>query len=302
MSASVSVIIPAYNRARYLPASIDSVLSQEPAPLEVIVVDDGSTDDTPSVAARYVDQHPGRVRYVRQSNAGPAAARNRGVAESRAPLVALLDSDDLWLPGKLAAQLPLFDDPAVGMAYGAFHCFDDATGDVTHDYFAGDRRTYHDMLAFVALGTQTLVFRRDVFDAVGGFDPAAEPAEDQDFCVRVAARFALRGVPRPLAQVRQHPGQMSGDKDRMYQASMHVVRRHEAASPHGPDCADCRRAAAAARGMIHGFYYRDLNRRARSAAGRGRVVRALSLALRALWIDPTALARFPRKMYGRASR
>src|SRR5690349_21494110 len=101
-ATSVSVIIPTYNYAHYLPCAIDSVLAQTQPAAEVIVVDDGSTDATREVCARYTDP---RVRYVHQSNAGLSAARNTGLREARSPLVAFLDADDRWEPAFLGTTL-----------------------------------------------------------------------------------------------------------------------------------------------------------------------------------------------------
>src|SRR4051794_13197703 len=101
---TVSVVVPTYNQPRLLSETLDGVLAQTFADFEVVVVDDGSTDDTPAVLARYAGRD-GRVRVVRQPNAGIGAARNRGLDEARGRYVAPLDHDDLWMPGKLAAQV-----------------------------------------------------------------------------------------------------------------------------------------------------------------------------------------------------
>ena len=114
---SVSVVIPAYNRARRLPAAIDSVLRQGVADVEVIVVDDGSQDDTRAVVARYGD----RVRYIHQSNAGVGSARNTGLRHATGEFIAFLDSDDRWLDFKLSLQLALFAArPDVGLIFSDF--------------------------------------------------------------------------------------------------------------------------------------------------------------------------------------
>src|SRR5258708_549681 len=108
--ALVSVVIPTWNRAALLGDALDSVFAQDYAPVQVIVVDDGSTDDTRSLVARYPC-----VEYYQQQHAGSAAARNRGVAHARGDYVAFLDSDDVWLPGKLRTELDLFHHfPAAG--------------------------------------------------------------------------------------------------------------------------------------------------------------------------------------------
>ncbi|MFC2106017.1 glycosyltransferase family 2 protein, partial [Candidatus Bipolaricaulota bacterium] len=96
----VSAIIPVFNGERFLVEAIESVLAQDYDPLEIIIIDDGSTDNTPRIAAGYAD----RIRYVRQENGGPAAARNAGLLHSHGEAVSFLDADDLWTPGKLMSQ------------------------------------------------------------------------------------------------------------------------------------------------------------------------------------------------------
>ena len=152
----VSVVIPAYNRAAYLAQAIDSVLAQTYTPLEIIVVDDGSTDDTAQLAASYLP----RIQLIRQANAGAAAARNSGIAQSHGELIALLDSDDRWLPDKLARQVPLFADQRVGLVHGGIRSFRDSDGSTIGDYFPGADLDVHALLSYPGLCTQTLVFRR----------------------------------------------------------------------------------------------------------------------------------------------
>src|SRR5689334_17679721 len=113
----VSVVIPAFNRAFILPEALDSVLAQTWKDFEILVVDDGSTDDSETALRPYVERFG--VRFLRQANQGPAAARNRGIEAARGKYVAFLDSDDLWLPIKLSAQIPRMEaHPDVVMSYG----------------------------------------------------------------------------------------------------------------------------------------------------------------------------------------
>ena len=117
----VSVVIPAFNQARFLPAAIDSALAQTYRDREIIVVDDGSTDETPDVARRYGDA----LRYVRQANKGLAGARNTGIERARGEFVALLDSDDVWLPGFLEHMMAVAEaQPRAAVYFGAWRYID----------------------------------------------------------------------------------------------------------------------------------------------------------------------------------
>src|SRR5688572_3090637 len=122
MQHLVSVIMPAYNSGRFLAESVRSVQAQTFGGWELIIVDDGSTDDTAAVARGFAESDA-RVRYVARANGGQAAARNTGLGEARGPLVAFLDSDDLWLPGKLEAQLGVLERTGVDLVYTDGHIF-----------------------------------------------------------------------------------------------------------------------------------------------------------------------------------
>src|SRR5689334_4764378 len=127
MPRSVSVVIPTYNYGRFIDEAIRSALAQTQPPMEIIVVDDGSTDDTKDVVATFGD----KVKYVRQENAGVCAARNRGVAESSGDLIALLDADDVLEPTNLEKQSARFDeDERVGFVHCGVREFDSDTGNV----------------------------------------------------------------------------------------------------------------------------------------------------------------------------
>ena len=206
----VSVVIPTYNRAAYLGAAIESALSQTYQPIEVVVVDDGSTDATATVVAGFGS----RVRYFHQANGGVAAARNVGLRESRGELIAFLDSDDRWYPWKIAAQVSLLRArPDVGMVWTDMTAVD-GQGGVTHprylrlmysayDSFAlaqafpeqtrlarlcpeiagplGDQPVHiGSIYKYMWIGnlvhTSTVLIRRDWAQRVGGFDEAMRPA------------------------------------------------------------------------------------------------------------------------------
>ena len=227
---TVSVVIPAYNHARYLPAAIDSALAQTYAPVEVIVVDDGSTDDTPRVLAAYGD----RIRVIRQANQGAGAARNAGLAASRGEYVAFLDSDDIWLPRKLELQMGRFDaDPALGLVHCGAETIDEhgrttgylldgLEGWVASDLLRLDREV-------MGPGSDIVVPRR-VADEVGGFDVRLPPSEDWDFSYRIAAKYRVGYVAEPLIRYRQHGGGIHLNIPKM-EKSMLIALEKAFASP-----------------------------------------------------------------------
>ena len=202
---TVSVVMPAYNYARYIRESIDSVLAQTHAPLEVIVVDDGSTDDTPAVLASYGD----RIRVIRQQNAGVAAARNAGLAVARGEYMAFIDSDDIWLPRKLELQLARFEaDPTLGLVHCGIEIFDDAgrTLEVVtrgEEGWLAEGMLRMDEGVLTGPGSGILVPRR-VAEEVGGYDVRLAPSEDWDFCYRIVSRYRAGFVPGPLLRYRMH--------------------------------------------------------------------------------------------------
>jgi glycosyltransferase involved in cell wall biosynthesis len=125
LNTRISVVIPTYNSAAYLPAAIDSAFNQTLPPFEIVVIDDGSIDNTVEVLKPYEV----RIRYIFQENKGPAAARNRGIAEANGDLIAFLDSDDVWLPEKLELQVPvLTENPKIGLVHSDFFLLDMKTG------------------------------------------------------------------------------------------------------------------------------------------------------------------------------
>lgn len=200
MSATFAVVVPTYNRAAYVGDAIDSILAQDTPPEEVIVVDDGSTDDTQAVLARYGD----RIRVVTQANAGVSAARNAGAAAATADWLTFLDSDDRWYPNRMAVlRADLAGaDPAV-VAHVANLLFTGVGAE--RDFFSasridippGEARTVARPLGLFlhAFSVVSVAFRRDVFADLGGFDLSFRTDEDTDLGHRMAASgpFILRG-------------------------------------------------------------------------------------------------------------
>lgn len=203
---TVSVVIPTYNRAKFLGAAVASVRAQTYPCAEIVIVDDGSTDDTPGVVARLGDG----VHYVKQANAGPAAARNRGIQEARGDVVAFLDTDDRWLPQKIARQVEILQrEPEVALVCADMAIEDEAgTIQVASNFehrgmlplFAGldGRPVPHAprlLLKINFINTSTVLARRDVLQAMKGFDPRLRYGEDLELWLRIAARHAVACVP-----------------------------------------------------------------------------------------------------------
>lgn len=208
---TVSVIIPTHNRREYVRDAIASVVAQTCRDFELIVVDDGSDDDTGTVVADFSSVCPG-VRYVRQANRGVSVARNTGVALSRGCYLAFLDSDDVWQPAKLERQLAFF-----GAHPQASICQTEeiwlrrgvrVNPHTKHRKMGGD--IFARSLERCLVSPSAVMLRRAVFDRVGGFDPRLPACEDYDLWLRIGATQPIHLLDAPLVIRRGgHPDQLS---------------------------------------------------------------------------------------------
>jgi glycosyltransferase involved in cell wall biosynthesis len=229
MSLEVSVIVPAYNRSRLITPTLDSILSQSHRPAEIIVVDDGSSDDTGDVVAEY-----GRgVKYVRIENSGPPRARNVGVAISTAPWLAFCDSDDLWHPEKLSLQVRLFEK-ALDVEYGftdSKTIVDDMWSHATKfdslppgywniaqrridsDLFVIEESMFTQLLVRQPIFPSTVMMKRVFFERMGGWcEPLGRnPAEDVEFHLRCVDQDRIGVVTAPVVGIRKHGSNFSGN-------------------------------------------------------------------------------------------
>ncbi len=195
---NVSVIIPAYNAERWIRRAIDSVLRQTVAPIEVWVVDDGSTDGTKRVLREYRNT----VRYLHQTNAGPSAARNLGIDNVRSDWIAFLDADDEWLPHKIESQLRVLREN-VHIRWCSCACLGASNGITPSRSLREDRgqgsttptvqRYFSAVLGGVTFQTSSFVIHRSVFEQVGRFDPDLRSGEDVDMWCRIAFRYPWIG-------------------------------------------------------------------------------------------------------------
>jgi glycosyltransferase involved in cell wall biosynthesis len=198
-----SVIIPTYNYGHYLPQSLGSALNQTVPPFEIIVVDGGSTDNTPNAIKPYLTDS--RIKYIRTENRGVSAARNTGIKLAESELIAFLDADDIWVHNKLELQLPLFGNSKVWVVYSLRHPFNE--GGLVKDYehvnvFRGNVLPYLMTHNFLCLSSA--VVRKECFVSAGLFDERLSQGEDMDLWLRIAAEgYEFDYVDQPLVRYRQ---------------------------------------------------------------------------------------------------
>jgi glycosyltransferase involved in cell wall biosynthesis len=227
--AKVSVVVPAYNYANYLPEAIQSVLHQTFDDFELLIVDDGSTDNTRRATQPFLRDH--RMKYLYQENRGLAATRNRGVKSTDGELVAFLDADDVWLEQKLEKQVAIMDsEPDVGLVYTDIHFINDQGRILTDRQWAQRRKeTMFEDLLFnnvVTGSASSSMVRRECFHSVGLFDESLKSLEDLDLWLRIARHYRLERVDERLTKIRHHQLNMQVDVDRMAEGWMaHLANR-----------------------------------------------------------------------------
>lgn len=271
----VSVVIPAYNYAKFLPAAVESVLAQTYSPIELIVVDDGSTDETPAILTGYGD----RIQNIRKVNAGLSAARNTGIKAARGQFVGFLDADDLWLPDKIAMQMELYArHPEAG-------CIGCGVQVVDADLKEGRRTSHADLVGTSEKRLQDILLRREwvggsgsgalirrsILDEVGLFDENLTAAEDWDMWLRIVAQYSVYNVREPLVRIRRHFTGTFRNAEKMERNQLTVYRKQMERTPWAFESSVRRQAMSmiwmdSARERVHARSYW-------SAAGR--LVRAL---------------------------
>jgi Glycosyl transferase family 2 len=212
--SSVSVIVPCHNGAEFLAHAIDSILAQTHAALEILIIDDGSTDDTAAIAAQY----PAPVRYIRQTCRGVSVARNTGIQASKGSYLVFLDHDDRLLPHALAVGVACLErNFSCGFAYGHHRGIDQDGNPVDpaidfapppDDELSLKISVANDYPLMLSgqfpVPPARIMFRREVFGLLGGFDPTLTNSQDYDICLRTAARFLACRHNQVIAEYRQH--------------------------------------------------------------------------------------------------
>jgi len=247
MNVAVTVVIPAYNASQYLAESINSVLKQSIVNFELLIIDDGSTDDTADIANRYVHADE-RVKLISQSNRGVSAARNFGIQSAHGELIAFLDADDWWLEKKLALHLQHFSsNPNLAISYGRVG-FLRPNGDAMKGISNAPLKVLSPHIFLYenpTITTSNLVVRKEVFDQVGYFDESMSYNEDLEWCFRAACStdWAIEGIDQILVQYRTTEGGLSSDLHQMEAGWEALVSR---AKKRMPDLVEQHYAAARA--------------------------------------------------------
>lgn len=213
----VSVVIPAYNAMGYLPETLESVLKQTFTDYEVLIINDGSSDNIVEWASTLKDP---RVRVISQHNQGVSVARNTGIAQAQGEYIAFLDADDLWEPTKLEKQVNcLEDNPTVGLVY-AWTAVINPEGKLTGTVFSyeAEGNVWETILVHdIVCNGSCAVVRRSCFEKTGGFDPNLSGAADFDMWTRIAAHYPFAVVKEPLVHYRKAPNTMSKNRQKMMQ-------------------------------------------------------------------------------------
>ncbi|MBI4317608.1 MAG: glycosyltransferase family 2 protein [Chloroflexi bacterium] len=225
----VSVVVPVYNGDRYVADALESVVAQDYRPIEIVVVDDGSTDRTSEIALSLKE-----VRYARQSNRGVSVARNVGISMSHGELIAFIDADDLWCPSKLSLQVSyLLDHHEAGYVLAKQRCFLDP-GSSAPPWFRAELLMDH-----VGFVPSALVVRRAVLEKIGVFDPELRIGEDSDWFFRARdAGVQVGVVTETLVYKRVHSDNLTSRTDIGHPLLLRIVRaslgrRHHVESPQG---------------------------------------------------------------------
>jgi glycosyltransferase involved in cell wall biosynthesis len=228
----ISVIIPTYNCSAYLPEAIDSVLRQTYQDFEIIIVNDGSTDNTDEIIKPYLERYPGQVRYFSQLNEGAAVTRNVAIRHSTGEYIALLDADDVWVPDKLEQEVVLLDQyPDVGLVHANI-TFISENGDRLYTPERNmkflSRNIFDNLyLRNADISCPTTLIRKECFNRIGLFDEKLSRlgCEDRDLWLRIAKSYKVMYIDKVLALYRVRKGSMSRDITKMLQARYYVLNK-----------------------------------------------------------------------------
>jgi glycosyltransferase involved in cell wall biosynthesis len=223
---TVSVILPTYNRAKLIDRAIKSVLGQTYQDFELIIVDDGSNDNTKDVVNSFDDK---RIRYVwHKENKGANAARNTGIAMARGKYVAFQDSDDEWLPEKLEKQMRVFKNTSVGVVYTGFWRIkgNEKTYIPSSKIEQKEGNIHHMLLHGNFVTTQAAVIKRECFNKAGLFDESLPRLQDWELFIRISKHYLFKCVDEPLVISYFTPKSISANQEALISAHLYILEKH----------------------------------------------------------------------------
>lgn len=250
----VSVIVPAFNVAAFLDTALASAAAQTYSNLEVIVVDNGPSDETPQIAQRWAKKDS-RFVSVRQTGVGVSAARNTGLAYAKGELIAFLDADDIWFPEKLARQMNLLKaNPQANFLFSNYYLWD-GNRDLGLRYrklkYFPQNDMHTKLIYWNLFGTSSIIIKRETIDQVGQFDLMLPGAEDWDFWLRIAETgLKAYGIWEPLWRYRIWSGSESHQKIRTVDCAVRVLEKTLSRSADAPWRHDVERSLQIARGSL----------------------------------------------------
>jgi O-antigen biosynthesis protein len=250
----ISVVIPVYNGQLFLQAALDSVIAQDNVDIEILAINDGSTDNSQAIIDKYVNQYPKIMRAFSQSNRGVAAARNRGISEAKGEYISFLDQDDIWYNNKLSQQADaLMKNPDVGLVTCSFQIIDFEGKQVPDMRYPvlqhSDCNVKNEMLIKNVIGPPCCVLvRKECFSKVGSFDQSLAGPEDRDMWLRICKEYAFHFIREVLCGVRVHDSNAHKNVPKMKENQIKFIMKHKSSYEY----LMCRRA--------FGFVYLDAAR------------------------------------------
>lgn len=222
---AISVIIPTYNYARFIGFCLESIFAQTYKDFEIIVVDDGSTDDTAEVLKKYED----KIHYIYQPNKGPAVASNAGIKVAKGEYIAFIGSDDLWLPDKLEDQVRVFnEDMKVGIVFSDASSFNE-NGIISKSILEEENICTGFCFERLFMGNylimSTVMIRKACLEKSGLFDEELSSVEDYDLCLRISAFYKIEFVDKILAMRRVHPSNISKNFCQLLDNEIRVIQK-----------------------------------------------------------------------------
>lgn len=221
---TVSIVMAAYNAGAYIEQAIASIIAQTYSNFEILVINDGSTDNTDTVVEKF--HSDSRVKYIRQANAGQTAAKNKGIKESQGTFIAFCDADDFWHPEKLAKQLLKFDDERVGVVYSDIQSVNSSGEHIkTNEVLTGkEGNLLNDLLFYNFIPFGTAIIRSSCLAQNGGFNEQYRMGIDWDLWLRISVNWHFAFVPEKLYFYREWEGQMSRNYNGRYVGAQTILK------------------------------------------------------------------------------